>query len=302
MDSSSSEFSYGFTRLVLGDSTFLPMSEEDYHQLLADKAVLLAVLDVEEAFDVLIENFLEFEKACLSVAADHMIHTSLEYVYYQGVRRNLARKLSNVLTSARFYIDLIPRLHNELHGDDSAEPDIKADLSSEYDRRLGYRVMEAIRNHAQHRGLPAHGVSVGGQWKDDELVFTLTLRINTAELARDGHFKRTVLDELNALGRKVDVRPFVMDYLAGLMTVHEKFRSHHEAKVRASEQRLTNAIKNCDAQGMTSNVGLAIVKRDARGVAVVKEQLFDEIVEYRHELVGLNAHFANFQKRHVSGR
>lgn len=79
---------------------------------------------------------------------------------------------------------------------------MKAITSPEYDARLGYRVMEALRNYVQHRGLPLHSITVGGGWIDTEegrrRKEKTTLYLNVDTLAEDKDFKKDVLDELRS--------------------------------------------------------------------------------------------------------
>ena len=74
----------------------------------------------------------------------------------------------------------------------------------EYDKSVGYRIMEALRNYIQHRGEATKGISYPSQieWREegDPLWnFRLDLMLDMEALRRDKRFKRSVLQEIESL-------------------------------------------------------------------------------------------------------
>ena len=70
--------------------------------------------------------------------------------------------------------------------------------------------MEALRNHAQHSGLPVHSIiynwlRVPAQGAD-YFQYTVIPQTRVKTLAANEKFKKTVLKELEALGESVDLR------------------------------------------------------------------------------------------------
>ena len=65
---------YGLAHLVLRSSAFVPISEEEYLQLVDSKAGLLETLFIEEKFDLVVDNYLKFETTLLDSTARHTVH------------------------------------------------------------------------------------------------------------------------------------------------------------------------------------------------------------------------------------
>ena len=79
---------YGLAHLVLRSSAFIPISEEEYLQLVDSKAGLLETLFIEEKFDLVVDNYLKLETTLLDSTARHTVHHHHCYQWFQ-VQRNL---------------------------------------------------------------------------------------------------------------------------------------------------------------------------------------------------------------------
>jgi hypothetical protein len=68
-------------------------------------------------------------------------------------------------------------------------------FAAEYDASLSYRVIEALRNYAQHCGLPAHVITYQSRWVDHDkpdaakLVHGVSPSLSLKHLANDTRFK-----------------------------------------------------------------------------------------------------------------
>ena len=68
--------------------------------------------------------------------------------------------------------------------------------------------MEALRNHTQHRGLPVHQLSFPASWEPPlrkNLVYRVVPSLKVAVLREDGHFKASIIRELDEVGPTVRV-------------------------------------------------------------------------------------------------
>src|SRR5206468_3281318 len=129
---------------------------------------LLHRTDVEENYDCVIENYLELEEYILSEALRSVVaRPRSDNISWQEPRHNTARKLSNFLSSARLYIGTIETHAREIFADDSVRQQIKADIAHQFDTSSDYRIMDALRNYAQHSALPVHGYTIGMQRTPD---------------------------------------------------------------------------------------------------------------------------------------
>jgi hypothetical protein len=116
----------------------------------------------------------------------------------------------------------------------------------QYGQCLGYRVMDALINYAQHRGFPIHSVTYSAGWVESQSGsmnrYSVTPCIELEDLARDEKFKKAVLDELKSLGARVDLKPLIREYIAALGNLHEEVRKMLRAHTQEWEQTIQQAI------------------------------------------------------------
>jgi hypothetical protein len=180
---------YGLARLVLGSPKFVSITEQEYADIRQRREFLLEALFIEEKFDLVVDNYLEFETDLLDSAAREMVRGVQTWTAFQAERNQMNRRVINLLSSCRLYLD-----HTRHHlsnmgkvGKDAAAI-IGAKISAQYDGSLGYRAMEALRNYVQHRGYPIHGVTFNASWIDnrERLMYAVTPYIMPAQLQEDG--------------------------------------------------------------------------------------------------------------------
>jgi hypothetical protein len=222
---------YGITRTVLEGAPFLSISAEEFQGVKAAQRNLLILLSIEEKFAALLENYAEYERELLSLALGHTIFRCWEWSTLIGDLQTVNRRLANVLTMARAYIDSIRHDLNEVYGPgNQVTEQIVQEFRSAYDSSLGYRVMEALRNHIQHRGFPIGSISYPSEWQGDGNVERARLRSRVAAtlditgLQDNPKFKPVVLKELEAAGTPSDATGFLREYLEKLSGVHEQVR------------------------------------------------------------------------------
>jgi len=126
-----------------------------------------------------LENYFEYEVGLLTSTQRSMLFSEKDYGWFHKERLLVCRRIVNLLTACRLYLDQSSHHLACLYGGDSDTIHGIEDVrSSEYDTHVEYRIMEAIRNYAQHRGFPIHSCSYNAQrlMKADnaQLVFTLT--------------------------------------------------------------------------------------------------------------------------------
>jgi hypothetical protein len=119
------------------------------------KNVCLLALGFEEKFQLFLDNFQEWETELLNQAQSFLLWRVIAHADAMGQRLGLDRRLVNLLTSLRLYLDQTDYGLSRMFGNPSGELDaIKNFKSSLYDSHFGYRLLEALRNHVQHCSLP----------------------------------------------------------------------------------------------------------------------------------------------------
>lgn len=298
---------YGLEELAFFSRRFISISQAEYDSIKEAKAGLEACLYIEQKFDFVVENYLELESTLLNAALRYMPQHRIGYASFQIELLLFNRRLINLLTVGRTYIDHVKHHVNMVFPSDPIQKrDIDDAFRQQYDNRLGYRVMEALRNFAQHRGFPVHKASFKDPWVEREngekMRVTVSPYLRPADLRAAGSFKAQVLRELEALGQEFELTHMVREYLEGLWTVHATVREKVKTKAQTWESILEEAIARFRERHPEdeSSTGLAAVVRDEDGRFTKQIPIFRELVEYRALLLRKNASLANLSRRYVT--
>ena len=231
----------GLMQWVLGDKHFLEMPQGTIGTLQAAMKDLREVVDIEQKFDILYSNFIELEQEIAAVTIRDAYRNFENVTDLFDFKQVITRRVGNLLSSARLYVDQIKHHLSALYpADGTKKAEVESYFHHEYDALLGYRVMEALRNYSQHRGLPVHGMSHGGKWVDDGLPtkrieYNTALTISLKELETDASIKPKIMAELKVIGENVDLKPLIREYMEGLANVHMKIRLLLEPRVTQAE-------------------------------------------------------------------
>lgn len=274
---------YVMRRLVLGSRASVEITKDNYEHLCQLTDQLKHLLDVEEKFDILKENYFELESTILTEALREMVTRTFDSIEFQILRRLLARRIANFLSSTRLYLDSLP-YHSRvvLKHHEAALSEIIGMPSSEYDRSENYRIAEALRNYAQHRSLPLHGLSVRMKKDMDknpsELAYSLSPSLAYVNLHADGKFKAAVLDELRGKD-PIPLKPILRSYTESIGAIHERFRKLASPISESCVAQLTTATKEFEQHG-EGTVGLAIFLTDDREHPIRKPTyLYNSLIE-----------------------
>jgi hypothetical protein len=287
-------------------SADLPISEIEYLEIAAAREFLATVNSFEEKFFLLLENYAEFEKQLLDLALDRMIFADFQWFGVQDDLLTVNRRLANLLTASRLYLDHVDRGLIGLFGQPSPETlAVRLERSTQYDSVLGYRVMEQIRNHLQHRGLPINSLSypmqVDGAAGRGGIAHGIRLKFSIAELRKDVDLKSTVISELESEGKEILATPLVRDYFAGLAHVHKVVQSVTDARAVACRTKLIVAMATARDQCGESSIGYVAVAEGDDGKRE-EVQIFAEFLDRRSQLATLCRRAADLSGHYVSGK
>jgi hypothetical protein len=240
---------FAITLHPLGDYPSLPISESTFAAAKKSFQDLNQLLLLEERFDSLATNFLDFE-ALLTARLLQFEHIGfVDGNHQMYVRRDVNRVLMNVMTSARGYIDQLPQITNSIFGKkDPRSTGARDLLRKAYDdqERPGYRIFEALRNHIQHAGLPVHLIRYGTHMIGEfpKLIATKSAQVllKPQTLAADKEFKPSILKELLAMGEQIDLRPLLCQYVAGIAEAHYYVRTEAKDLADAATLKLANLL------------------------------------------------------------
>lgn len=294
---------YGLARLVLGSPKFVVLTQREYEDVKLSRDLLLEGLFIEQKFDLLIDDYLEFETELLEIGARELVRGARNWTQFQDQRNHMNRRVINMLSAARLYLD---HTRHHLGNIDKTVSGVKSGIdvamSAQYDQSLGYRFMEALRNYVQHRGYPIHGVTYGASRVADGIVYMVTPYVEATRLEEDGKFKASVLAELKSLEEKIDIRPFMREYIEGLWKIHQTIRDQLQKVLGQSDQLVREAIERYRSELPVDDsiVGLAAVMRDGRTYGETIP-LFEDLLDYRKSFEKKNRNLTNLARRYVSG-
>lgn len=293
---------FGLAKMTLGSRAFVPIGQADYDAIRLAREGLLEALGLEEKFNLVVDNYLDLEIGLLDSAAHHMVLLDADYRSFQLERALFNRRVMNLLTAGRAYVDHSPQHMKRLLGpDDYDSQHLAAALSEQYDARLGFRTATALRNYVQHHAFPIHSLLRDARRveRDDgpRLVHRTVLYLQPGELRTDGDFKKSVLLELESVGEKVDLMQLLRDYLEGLWVVHETLRKTISPLLESWESTLRDALARFETEASEDSRHIAAYIRGERGRLSGRLPVFLDGVDYRRYLERKNSSLANLPIR-----
>jgi len=300
---------YGISKHVMGFSGFIEIDEAEYSLIKIARQNLFEMLFLEEQLDLVTENFYEYETELLAIASRMMIFSNDDQVSISRERNLMGRRIVNLLTAGRMYIDQSVHHVERMYGANSSTLGIiKKEFNLQYEKSLGYRAMEALRNYVQHRGVPIQSIKFSYKVVDPEtesqLLFRAIPLIGVLELAEDQAFKRSVLDELKKIQHdgRVDVRPLIREYMEGISSIHEKIRELVGPDLVMWEGVLDETIEKFQTKfgKETSLAGLIIASEESDRRWIETITISKVSIERRHALEKKNGSLANLHKSYAS--
>lgn len=278
---------YALTNITSISQYRVPISYEYFNQLKSAKEFLLEAMFIEEKFNLILENYAELELELFNYSIRRMLFHDFDWSSTVDKMHSINRKIINLLTTCRLYIDQVSHNIHKIYSSDSEQAKIfKTQLSHEYDSVFGYRVMEAMRNYVQHRNLPINHINTNMRWieiKDKRFCkHTVKLNINVEDLSKDKKFKASVLSELQAQGSLVEFIPLMRQYLESIGTVHLKIRELLRSDLARGESEIYQAITLCKES--TDNEILYIsasASPDDSNTSVEAVEIFEDLIKRR---------------------
>lgn len=271
------------------------ISLSDFEEARQKKNVVVELLSLEERFNILLENYAEFERELLDLTLDEALSFGGEWNTSIDKLHVVNRRLVNLLTTCKLYLDQLQHSLSDLVGNDhDVTTAVKKKTSEAYDSRFGYRVMEALRNHVQHRGLPVHTISFQGKWNEDRSIrrHRTTITLDPQRLADDPKFKKSVFREMQQKSEELNLKPLARDYLSGIISVHLHVREQLSDFRKRCDEGYKRLIAAYQPDGeAASTIRLHAIDDD--GSRDSEFSLFEDLIERRHQLERKNRSFGD---------
>lgn len=206
---------YRIKRNTLSSTAVLAVTAAEYRKVVDAVDSLVHVVDLEEAYDIVISNYADYEKAVAGILIEEEVRQRVTEEAFARDRRHMSRMTANLLSSIKLFQDLCEKVVPRLFGR-AALADFRGELDRIAAGSFPYRVMDALRNHAQHEHFAVTGLSYGGNWIEhgNEIkatrVHTFKPSVNPKVLRAYKRFKDIVV-EYEAMRKEDPAVPAVMD-------------------------------------------------------------------------------------------
>lgn len=173
----------------------------------------MACLAIEEAFAVLIANYVTFEKAVASANIKNMVESGASIADLNNRRREIDRHLVNLLAAGEMFSDHALRRAKAQFGRKSSEIEVlKGAFQEQRERLVGFWATECLRNAVLHNALPITSWTTGSRWvglntpdgnfsklsPTARAEYSVTFTFATDLLARDNKVDAALIDRLKA--------------------------------------------------------------------------------------------------------
>jgi hypothetical protein len=278
------------------------ITAKEYSELENAHKILSSAQAIEVKYDIMISNYLEFEKQILQNAATIMIRNITDYQEFFEIRQSLNIRVVNLLTSTKLYHDqLNQNVSKCLPNDLCLKNTITKLFEKESSANLEYRFMEALRNYVQHRDLPVRRTQHNMRWtstKDDGLLeYNLEFGLELSELKTDRKFD---MKDLGKLGEYINLKSFTRSYIESLSNIHESVRNIIAKSVSEARQLIENTHLKYRSIYSGSLTNLCAVKLTNEGHLISVPLLLDWD-NVRLVLQKRNKKLTNLRKRYVTG-
>jgi len=261
------------------------ISESRFQEIRSAKQTCLLAVELAEKINLLIDNYYELEVELLRLAEGQRIWPKREHVQAMQERLLLDRRIINLLTSCRLYLDHSLHTASSLFGEGAPEYiAAKKRVCERYDDIFGFRFMEALRNHVQHRGLLVDTI---GYWysrvtQNDQnfLLYTVEPRLELSSLEEDPKFKRAILDEAKEQGNTIDLRQPIREYVECIWFLHRSLQSVIDERFRDRFALYRSIVEQYLQSASPTLYSVHAVKLDEQGRHVEDVALVDHLLEY----------------------
>lgn len=187
------------------------------------------ILDIEEAYEANLGNFIDYERGVTAQLATELVHPATDLEQIDHARRTIGRLLDNLLSTSFSFLEQT-RLRMTRRGGRELGERFKAEYADIRNRLPALAVVEAIRNYAQHEGSSVSGISLGGRRLEEGAAIvierTLVATVRRDLIKPDRRAPKAAQQQLNRLlddvaddkGR-IEMGPLIRHYIAALSEV-----------------------------------------------------------------------------------
>ena len=292
---------YILSKHILNERKEIEITKAKYLELINSQSILTHARAIEETYDLIINNYLEFEIKLFEFSMDDIVHFNRDYFNFYKTRSALNSKLISLLTSVTLYRDTLKQ-HVKICLPNQHDIKEKIDKLFETQREnIDFLFMEKLRNHIQHFGMPVHNVThqinVTSLDEDRMIEYSIELESLSNRFFADKEMRKAFE---NKIEEKVDLRKFTRIYVETIGDIQIQIRELIEENVNKNRKIIESAHKQYSADETESFAGLRARKIE-NNKEVDSIPLLLEWDDVRIELITRNNNLNNLQKCYVTG-
>lgn len=235
---------------VLGQLLAIELTEVEFLEIKNAKKTLRCALAIEEKYEIMYSNLKELEADIATEASSFQAIVSANYTGPFCFRILLERRIANLLTSTKTYVDQVPSNVRDSFVNPSGILDqVKMYFKDAYDSSIHYRFMEMLRNHVQHNGISIHLVQHNSKQTENGINNEVLAISKKSELVQNRKNKKITLNEIPD---SIDLLKYCQMYVEQLTEVHRKIRNKIKPNTSSAREVFKKTIARYEVQGGNS--------------------------------------------------
>lgn len=290
--------SYGITLPVIGAAT-VAISEDEFLQIKRAHDVIEDSFRVERAFDLLAENYFEFEQELLRSSLEQMVFQGATWRSFVENHQTVCRRIMNALSTGTQYYDQL-----RVDTDPAADAEVQQRKRKIRSESLEFQAGREIRNSITHWHFDAFTMSsfIRADDNDDDrqIRFGTAPKLRVEALSDDPSPQRDrkLIARLKKMGEQIDLTKMIRGYVECLGDLHQFSRECRKQILTDAKQVYDQALARRDQLGHKS--GVEAVAVDEEGEPVDSCYVSADVLEYLEALQRKNSIHVNLTDRYVS--
>lgn len=256
---------YWLRQSIIGPQNPVNLTEDEYLDISSARRTLRDAKYFEERYEMLLGNFLDVEMFFSSYALESAISVSYKYDDLSVVFMDANRRVMNLLTTFKSYIDQTPRDFKD--SVTSFKQEFVDITRKAFDRSQSYRFISGLRNHVQHYSPPVHRIK--GSAKSEQWPKPVNFIVEAKYLREDPDFKHKILDDFD---EEIDLRAQIRKFMVEMSEIHIHLRAKVEGEIDSARLKFARTIERYKQHqtDVSSVPGLTICKKTGEKLSDVQ--------------------------------
>ena len=229
----------------------LELNEKEASPLITLKKFLDNYSSIEQKYDIVINNFIDFELKLIQFTFNHELRSDLSKLSENIKTSGIHSSFVNLVLSLGIFIEQFSKRHLEIVANNIKDlSDIKDRFVILKKENPEINFLTALRDYTAHRDIPLNLITINGKWEsnDDEIKNRLghcTIpKIIASKLESDRKFKKTSLNNIDIdIKGNIDLRKPTRIAIRILSEILEEIRNQSESTIHTCRTSFNRYIK-----------------------------------------------------------